>query len=248
MSPQEIEFTVAYDDVPFNPLLETSHGFSCLIERMGKTILFDTGGDGHLLLENLQKLKKDPRRIDVLVLSHQHWDHSGGLFTLLRSTGPVKTYMPKAFPASLASHAERLGADVTIVDGPIEIIDGVYSTGQMGGAELEKGRREQSLVLDTAEGTVVLTGCAHPGIVNIVNRAKEILRGDIAYALGGFHLKDTDDPAVRDVIGQLKALGVRKMGASHCTGTRQIEMFRDVWEMDSMQFGCGATLRLPLRQ
>jgi 7,8-dihydropterin-6-yl-methyl-4-(beta-D-ribofuranosyl)aminobenzene 5'-phosphate synthase len=247
MTYQEIAFTVAYDDVPFDPLLETSHGFSCLIETRGKTILFDTGGDGHLLLENLRKLNKDPGHVDILVLSHQHWDHSGGVFTLLRSTGPVAVYMPKAFPASFASHAERLGADVTIVDGPIEIVPGIHSTGQMGGDELVKGRREQSLVFDTAAGTVVLTGCAHPGIVNIVQRAREIRPGEIAYALGGFHLKDTDDPAVIGVIGELKALGVRKMAASHCTGTRQIEMFRDVWDMDFIPFGCGATLRLPLR-
>jgi 7,8-dihydropterin-6-yl-methyl-4-(beta-D-ribofuranosyl)aminobenzene 5'-phosphate synthase len=248
MTSQEIEFTVAYDDVPLDPLVETSHGFSCLIEKMDKTILFDTGGDGHLLLDNLQKLNKDPNHIDILVLSHQHWDHSGGLFTVLRSTGPVAAYMPKAFPVSLAAHAKRLGADVTIVDGPIEIIPGVHSTGQMGGDELARGRREQSLVLDTADGTVVLTGCAHPGIVNIVKRAREVLSGDIAYALGGFHLQDTDDPAVKDVIDELKALGIKKMGASHCTGTRQIEMFRDAWDVDFIPFGCGATLQLPLRQ
>ena len=248
MQSRDFEITVLYNDIPGDTRLETGHGIACLIEGHEQTILFDTGGDGHLLLENMQKLGKDPEAIGIVVISHQHWDHSGGLFTVLRSTGPVKAYMPKAFAKDLVSHAGRLGAEVTVVDGPMEIIPGVYSTGQMGDDKLVRERREQALVFDTAAGTAVLTGCAHPGIVDIVKRAKEMRSAEIAITLGGFHLKDSDESKVSTVIKALKDLGVMKMGCSHCTGEQQTLEFQKVWPDDFVPFGCGASIQLPLRQ
>ena len=251
MESSDINITVLYNDIASDKQLETAHGISCLIEGMEKTILFDTGGDGHLLLDNMRKLGKDPKRVDIVIISHLHWDHSGGLFTLLRSTGPVKAFMPKDFPEDFVNHARRLGADVTVVDGPIEIISGIHSTGQMGNDSLPKDRREQSLLLDTAEGTAVLTGCAHPGIIDIVKRAKDIRSGKIAIALGGFHLKVSNEAEVNAVIKDLRNLGVEKMAASHCTGAiggPQLGMFQEAWKNDFIPFGCGATVRLRQKQ
>jgi len=251
MAARDIDITVLYNDVAGDTQLETAHGISCLIEGLPQTILFDTGGDGHLLLDNMRKLGKHPERIDIVIISHLHWDHSGGLFTLLRSTGPVKAFMPKDFPADFVNHSGRLGAEVTVADGPMEIIPGIYSTGQMGNDTLPRDRREQSLTLDTAEGTAVLTGCAHPGIVDIVKRAKEVRPGNIAIALGGFHLKVSNEPEVNAVIKALKDLGVEKMAASHCTGAiggPQLGMFERAWADDFVPFGCGATVRLRQKQ
>ncbi len=248
MESHDIEISVLFNDIPGDPRLETAHGIACLIEGKEQTILFDTGGDGHMLLDNMHKLGKDPERVDIVIVSHQHWDHSGGLFTLLRATGPVRAFLPKAFVKDFVSHGARLGAQVTIVDGPIEIIPGVYSTGQMGDDNLPRERREQSLVLDTTAGTAVLTGCAHPGIVEIVERAKEIRPGDIDIALGGFHLKESDESRVSAVIKALKDLGVMRMGCSHCTGGPQTEMFQKAWQNDFVPFGCGTSIRLQSRQ
>ena len=251
MASRDIDITVLYNDIAHDTQLETAHGISCWIEGLEKTILFDTGGDGHILLDNMRTLRKDPRRVDIVIVSHRHWDHSGGLFTVLRSTGPVKAFMPKNFRADFVNHAEKIGAKVTVVDGPIEIIPGIYSTGQMGNDSQPNDRREQSLAIDTAEGTAVLTGCAHPGIVDIVRRAKEIRPGEIAIALGGFHLKEADEPSVNAVINDLKDLGVQKMGPSHCTGAMggpQMGMFQKAWKTNFIPFGCGATVRLRQKQ
>lgn len=251
MKSRDIDITVLYNDIAGDAQLETAHGLSCWIEGLEKTVLFDTGGDGHILLDNMKKLGKNPKDIDIVIISHHHWDHSGGLFTLLRSSGPVKAFMPKDFPLVFVEHAERLGADVTLVDGPTEIISGIRSTGQMGNETLARDRREQSLVIETAEGTAVLTGCAHPGIVDIIKRAKEMRPEKIAIALGGFHLKVFDEPAVNGVIKELKDLGVEKMAASHCTGAidgPQLGMFEQAWANDFIPFGCGATVRLLQKQ
>jgi len=251
MESRNIDITVLYNDIAGDPRLEDAHGLSCWIEGAEKTILFDTGGDGHLLLENMQKLGKDPKRIDMVIISHQHWDHSGGLFTLQRAAGPVKVFVPKDFPMVFVGHIEKLGGDVTLVDGPTEILPGIHSTGQMGTENLARDRREQSLVLDTTEGTAVLTGCAHPGIVDIVKRAKEMRSEKIAMALGGFHLKVLDEYGVDGVIKELKDLGVEKMAASHCTGELdgpQLGMFERAWANDFIPFGCGVTVQLHLKQ
>jgi 7,8-dihydropterin-6-yl-methyl-4-(beta-D-ribofuranosyl)aminobenzene 5'-phosphate synthase len=118
----------------------------------------------------------------------------------------------------------------------------------MGDDDLPRERREQSLVLETTAGTAVLTGCAHPGIVEIVERAKEICPGDIDIALGGFHLKESDETSVSAVIKALRGLGVMRMGCSHCTGGPQTEMFQKAWQNDFVPFGCGARVRLQVRR
>jgi hypothetical protein len=101
------------------------------------------------------------------------------------------------------------------------------------------GGIEQSMVLDTPKGLVVITGCAHPGIVNIIQKAKQMLDKDIYFVFGGFHLLNDSDSQVMSKIGQFKSLGVRKVGASHCTGDRAIELFRQEYGKDFVPIGVG---------
>ena len=75
----DLKITVVYNNYPYKEDLETGWGFSCLVEGADKTILFDTGGDGAVLLGNMDKLRIDPAVVDVVVLSHIHGDHTGGL-------------------------------------------------------------------------------------------------------------------------------------------------------------------------
>jgi 7,8-dihydropterin-6-yl-methyl-4-(beta-D-ribofuranosyl)aminobenzene 5'-phosphate synthase len=75
----ELLITVVYDNNPYIEGLTTSWGFACVIKEAEKTILFDTGGDSAVLLNNMQQLGMDPKEIDVVVLSHIHGDHVGGL-------------------------------------------------------------------------------------------------------------------------------------------------------------------------
>ena len=241
IKPMDLTITMLYNNVPQNERLTTAWGMSCLIEGLKKNILFDTGGDGHILLSNMKKLGKEPGLIDIVVLSHPHGDHTGGLGAFLGSGARVELFLPKSFPESFKSQARALGCKVISVDGPTEIMKGVYSTGEMG-----TGIKEQALILETSEGLNVITGCAHPGVVNMVKRAKEISALEVNLVMGGFHLMELSEAQVAEVIKELKVLGVRKVGPSHCTGDRAISMFRQEWPDDFIELGCGGIIRLDL--
>lgn len=243
MPSSDIVFTVLFDNESSRSDLHAAHGFSCLIEHPGGTLLFDTGGDSTILLANMAALGKDPAAVDTIVISHPHWDHSGGLFGFLHAAGTTpRVFLPKATSKEFIGHAELLGAAITVIEDPTEIARGILSTGQMDTPKGEKDRREQSLVLDTADGPIVLTGCAHPGVEHIAKRAVALCPGKPAYVMGGFHLRDAGDSEVAGVIATLKGLGVRRVGTSHCTG-RQVAAFRDAWGADFVAFGVGSVVR-----
>jgi len=233
------DITVLFNNTTDDERLLPAHGLACLIEGGTRTLLFDTGGDGSILLDNMDALGKDPAAIDVVVISHLHWDHMGGLWQLLRRSGPVDLYLPKSASKEFRQHAEMLGATVTLVDTPMEIISGIRSTGEMGDKF-----KEQSLVLDSTDGAVVVTGCAHPGVVAIVERAREIAGAPVRFVLGGFHLRSTPEKDVAAIVARLENLGVARIAGSHCTGDMPMAMLRQVWRDDFVDFGCGTTVRI----
>jgi hypothetical protein len=164
---EAVRITVVYDNIAYDPRLQTAWGFGCLIEIGEKTVLFDTGGDGTVLLKNMGMLGIDPKSIEVVVLSHIHGDHTGGLESLLGTGARPTVYLPRSFPSDFESRV-RAQADVVEVGGATKIADSVYTTGEMGSDIIE-----QALVLKTGQGLVVVTGCAHPGISEVVRRALE---------------------------------------------------------------------------
>jgi len=125
------------------------------------------------------------------------------------------------------------------VSKPIEICQGVYSTGEMG-----QEIKEQSLILDTPKGLIIVTGCSHQGIVNILEKAKKILDKDIYMVFGGFHLMRHSDEQVEEIISVFKKLGVQKCGATHCTGDRQIELFKKAYGDNYVPIGTGNILTI----
>ena len=230
-----INITMLYNNIRHHPNLATGWGLSCLIECAEKTVLFDTGGDGHILLSNLKKLGKDPLAVDTVVLSHTHGDHTGGLEDFLSAAGNLEFYVPGSFPAQFRTAAEGMGYPVTAVEDPVAISEHIYSTGQMG-SEI----KEQALVLKTDGGLVVIMGCAQPGLVNMLKKAKQVGSDEIYLAMGGFHLMGYSDHEIGAVIQTIKALGLRKIAPSHCTGSRPMDMFKEAWQEDFIPLGCGA--------
>ncbi len=234
-----INVTVVYNNVEYDKNLTTAWGLSCVIQGMEKTILFDTGGDGAILINNMKKLKIDPTSIDVVVLSHIHADHTDGIWDFLRVNNKVTVYILSSFPQNIKKNIGMLCSDVKKVDKPVKICDCVFSTGELG-----TFLKEQSLVIVMENGLVIITGCAHPGIVEIAAFAKDHFKRDIYLILGGFHLMAYNDMQIETLIRKLKELGVKKVGPSHCTGGRAIELFRHNWGKDFFDLGCGAKLTI----
>jgi len=168
-----MKITIIYDNTTFSPKLEADWGFSCLVKgNRIPTILFDTGGNGEILLSNMKNLEIDPRKIDLVFISHHHYDHTGGLSAFLNQNNQVALYLPPSF------RGVRNARKIVHVAGPGLIADHVYSTGELEGIE-------QSMVLKTEKGLVLVTGCSHPFMGDILSRASAF--GRVYAVVGGLH-------------------------------------------------------------
>ncbi len=229
--------TVVYDNYPLDNRLETAWGFACVIEGLDTTILFDTGGDGDVLLSNMAECGIQPQQIGAVVLSHIDWDHTGGLLAFLRARGGVEVYMPKAFPPAFRQQARDSGAVVVETDGAHKICDGAWTTGVLG-----RGIKEQGLYLEGPQGLIVITGCAHPGIVQIAQAAKEHAGAPLDAVLGGFHMGNASRHDIEATIARLRELGVRRAGPCHCSGEDTRRLMQQAFSDGYLAVGVGARL------
>ena len=185
-----MKITIVYDNRIAKDIkrLKAGWGFSCFIQTKEKNILFDTGWDGDILISNMELLGIDSKDIDLVVISHSHWDHCGGLARLLNLNPNLKIYIPHSFSKHLKEEIKKRN-DTYEIRKPSEICPGVYTTGEIEGSLLIGKTRisikEQSLIISTVKGLVVVTGCAHSGINKVLNSAKKL--GEIYGLLGGFH-------------------------------------------------------------
>ena len=236
---EQITITILYDNTVCKEGTKSHWGFSCLIEGTEKTILFDTGWEGQILIENIDSLRVDLDSLELIVISHNHPDHTGGLDSVLGRKSDVPVYFGASYPASFGQNISNKGATPVRVDEPIKICENVFSSGELHGAV-----NEQSLILDTEKGLVVIVGCSHPGIINILKKVKELHNKNIYMVLGGFHLLNTADSGVNQIIEEFKELGVEKCGATHCTGERQIALFKEAYGDNFVPMGVGRVIRL----
>ena len=236
---KNLSITVTYDNNPCRKKLTTAWGFSCLIRGTEKTILFDTGGDGSILLANMEKLGINPEKIDLVVLSHIHGDHVGGLHSLLEKNPEVVVYLPKSFPKSFKNDVKKYGAKVVEVQEPLKICEGVYSTGELG-----TRIKEQSLTIHTEKGLIVITGCAHPGIVSIINAAKKVVKDNVLLVMGGFHLVGKNKDEIEKIITGFRKSGVRYVGPCHCSGDAARQLFKKEYCENFMDVGVGRVITM----
>ena len=228
-----MKIAVVYDNRSLRHELSPAWGFSCLVDD---ELLFDTGGDGPRLLSNVGQMGLEVGRIKSVVLSHAHGDHTGGLGGILAVNKGITVYLPRSFRNRFKEQV-KAHARVVEVHEPMEIAEGIYTTGEMG-----RGLVEQSLVLATNQGLVVVTGCAHPGIVGMLHRAKQISGNGVYLAIGGFHLSVVNRRKIEDIIAEFRRLGVQKVAPCHCTGSRAMEMFAAEYGDDFIKAGVGMVL------
>jgi len=168
-----MRITIIYDNKVLKKELKADWGFSCLVEVVGAPrILFDTGASGAVLLHNMQGLGLDPGTISEVFISHAHRDHLGGLSALLQLNGKVRVYIPSSCPPPAGAE------DVLRIGEPLQLHEDIFSTGEL-------GHIEQSLVVRTGEGLVVIAGCSHPGVRTIFQSASRL--GKVSVLIGGLH-------------------------------------------------------------
>lgn len=235
----EATITIVYDNNEYDSLLTPAWGFSCVVRLPEKTILFDTGGDGGILLDNMKKLGISPSEIDAIVLSHIHGDHTGGLKEFLKRNSEVTVYVPQSFPAAMKQGIRSSGATIEEIHGAQELFEDILTTG-----ELDGGVKEQSLLVRTSRGLVVITGCAHPGIVNITKKAKEFTGNNIYLVMGGFHLGGAFTSQISYIAESLLRLGVRRVAPCHCSGDEARKLFKDYFGENYIDSGVGKEITI----
>jgi len=213
-----MKITLIYDNELWDPGLQADWGFACLIEPgAGRRLLFDTGAKGPILLRNMAKLGIDPRTIPDVVISHAHWDHTGGLPAFLEQNPKATVYLPASCPPPSGA------GKIVHVHGPCQLTPGFWSTGELDGGE-------QSLVVDTGRGLAVVCGCAHPGVAAILQAAARF--GRVTALLGGLHgFREFD--LIRDL---------SLVCPCHCT--QRIAEIKRLYPGSFVQGGAGKVLEL----
>lgn len=177
-----MKITIIYDNTSFDNNLESDWGFSALIEAKDTPrILFDTGTNGKILLDNMSKLDIDPLSIEEVFISHAHYDHVGGLKEFLKKNNKVKIYIPPSF-------AEINSERSVAIDTPQWLHTRIFSTGELEGIEQSMGITLGHSVKDAGNGEkniVLVVGCSHPYMGNILETASSF--GKVWAVIGGMH-------------------------------------------------------------
>ncbi len=249
-------------------------GYAALVELNGKRILFDTGDDAAVLAKNVKAKGVDLTRLDFVVLSHRHSDHVSGLSYVLSVNPTVKIYAPKEgfgifgsdLPSKFYRKDESLPAEMRYYNGAppetmkfgtvfpranIQLID--KTTEEMPGITLialisdtpgTKELKELSLAIDTPDGLVLVVGCSHPGIENIVGEAAKI-NPHIHFVAGGFHLVVAQDPVIEKAVNALHDnYKVDYIAPGHCTGEPTFTALQRAFGDRYLYAGLGSTLSL----
>ena len=228
MQNELLTVTILYDNRGGGAGLTTGWGFSALVELGGTTVLFDTGADNLILSRNMEELDVDPQAIEAVVLSHPHCDHTGGLSAVLKENSDLTVYAPEDFPSSVKRSVNAYGANYQPVSSPIELEEGkgaISSTGPVKTNHKGQEMSEEGLVVESQRGPVLITGCAHPGIVKMVEAAEKLVEDRIHLVVGGFHMGEMKEAQIKDIVEELKEK-VEWVCPCHCTGEKGIEGFK----------------------
>lgn len=228
--------SIIYDNKISIPGLESGWGFACIIDFKGKRILFDTADDSDKLVSNLDSLRFPVSSIDYLVISHDHWDHTGGIETILSLNPGITIYYPATFPDDFQRSLSMKKITHVPVTQITEIIPGVTA----GPLMFSNDPDEIPVSIRTDKGISIITGCAHPGILTIIERIRNYFNDRIYLVAGGFHLYFYG--GAYEVIESFTQMNVQRAAPCHCTGDEAIELFAGKFGPGFIRIGAGTTI------
>ncbi|MFA4989386.1 MAG: MBL fold metallo-hydrolase [Candidatus Omnitrophota bacterium] len=233
---------VIFDKGALGKDLHTGWGLSFLVDEK---VLFDTGENGEWLIENMRSLGVDINKIEAVVISHDHWDHTGGLWRILKEKKGLKLYGCSGFSNEFKDKVKAAQAKLIEVAKVTEITPGIYTTGEIPGIYHGKYMPEQAVALKTQNGLTVITGCAHPGILKILEKLKAgFLAEPIYLVLGGFHLMESEKRAIEVVAENFKKINIIKAGPTHCSGDMAEGIFKKYYEGDFVSVKAGQEIEV----
>jgi 7,8-dihydropterin-6-yl-methyl-4-(beta-D-ribofuranosyl)aminobenzene 5'-phosphate synthase len=217
-------------------------GVSFLIDE---DILFDTFGDPGVLLNNIRRFNIDTGKIKHIVLSHDDWDHISGLWYLIDNRKDITVYICPGFKQVIKDRIASFGARLVEVEPFAAIKENVFTSGQMPASCAGGSIFEQALIVKFLKSLTIITGCAHPGIINIIDTVKKhFLKEQVYFILGGLHLKDNSETVNLNIIEKIREIGVRKIAPMHCTGKSATKMMRGIFGYGFVQAKEGDTIEL----
>jgi 7,8-dihydropterin-6-yl-methyl-4-(beta-D-ribofuranosyl)aminobenzene 5'-phosphate synthase len=267
----DIRITVLVDNKTSQDDLNAEHGLSLWIEYGEKRILFDTG-QGDALIRNAEKQGADLTQTDAIVISHGHYDHTGGLEAVLDFAPKAKIYLHPAATEKKFSRKTSSAKYIGISDSskkalqsrniiwtttPAWLFPAVAVTGQVprindfedvGGAfYLDENCQiadelldDQSLFIESARGLIIVLGCAHAGVVNILNYVAKLTGKNYIYAIiGGMHLLNASAERMERTIKEIERYGVQQTFPAHCTGSKATAKFCDVFKEQCSECAVG---------
>ncbi|HOO73842.1 MAG TPA: MBL fold metallo-hydrolase [Tepiditoga sp.] len=209
-------------------------GFSALIRTKYNSILFDTGNNPEILENNLKIAAPDLSSIDYVFISHDDYDHTGGIEYIAKNYSVGKFIIPNLENKSLYNRITDCKKDVMEITSPTSFDMDIHSTGVMG-----DNKKEQSLIINTRLGNILIAGCSHMGAGTLANYVKDAFTDDIYLFIGGYHFYKLYDDVLEEKIEEIIAAEPEFLAPTHCSGEQTREYIKNRYENKYFEFGAG---------
>ena len=274
-TPTNVRANIFYDAFGNSKNLEKDWGFSVLIENSGKKILFDTGNNSKVFADNVKAMGVDLKDLDFVVISHRHGDHTSGLNYLLKVNPKVKIYvpaelfgafgstLPKGFyktvdtlpasmryfdgeePPALSSGSPWPEGNFVPVESTLEVAPGIFLIPTISNVKGTLELRELTLAIDTPLGRVLVVGCSHPGVEEILSAASPA-DSHVHMLLGGLHLVKTPDSEIERLANALHdKWAIDRIAPGQCTGEPAFAKLKQVFGGSYVYAGLGSRVEIP---
>lgn len=236
-----MEIRVLFNHKAVDSRFAAGFGWACLINR---AILFDAGSNPDVLRHNFKQAGASIEDVTDIVLSHEHWDHVDGLGAVLSPGCGRRVYIPSCFSHDIRKSIQSMGGELIVSDESSEIAEGIMYSRAF---DFEyKGRLmcERMLTARAASGLVVVVGCSHPGIINMLNEAAQNFPDEkICAVIGGMHLRESSPGEIGSICVRFQLMGVRSPAPTHCSGDLAEDLFAKQYGKQCLNAAAGAVLR-----